>query len=62
MRFINVTEIYKKYGGKRAELIGYYHEFLDMMKKNELFKPILTRVKKNYVIHFSGCKSLSKAD
>ncbi|MDN4493087.1 hypothetical protein [Ureibacillus aquaedulcis] len=39
--------------GWRGEIVNYYHDYLDMMKA-ELFKPILSRVKKNYAIILAG--------
>lgn len=44
----------------RSEIIEYYHEFLDIMKKSDLFKPILSRVKKNYAILLAGAKVFMK--
>lgn len=37
----------------RAELVEQYHEYLNLMK-GDLFKPILSRVKKNYAILLAG--------
>ncbi|CAM5198704.1 hypothetical protein UACE39S_02886 [Ureibacillus acetophenoni] len=37
----------------RGEIVKYYHEYLDLMKA-DLFKSILSRVKKNYAIILAG--------
>ncbi|TRM10686.1 hypothetical protein FH966_02550 [Lentibacillus cibarius] len=44
----------------RSEFVEYYYDFIEQMTKNELYKPILTRVKKSYAILLAGAKVFMK--
>lgn len=44
----------------RAEFVEYYFDFIEKMTKNELYKPILTRVKKSYATLLAGAKVFMK--